>query len=46
LAVALKQLSSSAQEEGEGPQFKLYSKLKSALREVWKDVSNDVFDVG
>ncbi|KAG2115459.1 hypothetical protein DEU56DRAFT_932992 [Suillus clintonianus] len=46
LAVALKQLGASAQEEGMGPQSKLYAKLKSALREVWKDVSNDVFDVG
>lgn len=46
LAVALKQLSGSAQEEGEGLQSKLYTKLKSALREVWKDMSNDVFDVG
>ncbi|KAG2365159.1 hypothetical protein BDR07DRAFT_1607621 [Suillus spraguei] len=45
LAVALKQLGSSAQ-EGEGLQSKLYAKLKSALREVWKDMSNDLFDVG
>lgn len=46
LAVALKQLNSSAQEEGEGLQSKLHARLKSALREVWKDMSNDVFDVG
>ncbi|KAG1898204.1 uncharacterized protein F5891DRAFT_490571 [Suillus fuscotomentosus] len=46
LAVALKQLSSSAQEDDEGLQSKLYAKLKSALRDVWKDMSNDVFDVG
>jgi cohesin loading factor subunit SCC2 len=46
LAVALKQLSSSAQGDGEGLQSKLYAKLKSALREVWKDMSNDIFDVG
>ncbi|KAG1749340.1 hypothetical protein EDB19DRAFT_1682083 [Suillus lakei] len=46
LAVALKQLSTSAEEEGKGLQSRLYAKLKSALREVWKDMSNDVFDVG
>ncbi|KAG2144172.1 uncharacterized protein EDB93DRAFT_1154179 [Suillus bovinus] len=46
LAVALRQLSSSAQEESEDLQSKLYAKLKSALGDVWKDMSNDVFDVG
>ncbi|KAG1743247.1 uncharacterized protein EDB91DRAFT_1126495 [Suillus paluster] len=46
LAVALMQLSNSEQQEGKGLHPKLYAKLKSALREVWKDMSNDVFDVG
>ncbi|KAG2340137.1 hypothetical protein BDR05DRAFT_553803 [Suillus weaverae] len=45
LAVALKQLGSSAQDD-EGLRSKLHAKLKSALREVWKDMSNDVFDIG
>ncbi|KAG0704778.1 hypothetical protein DFH29DRAFT_981273 [Suillus ampliporus] len=46
LAVALKQLSNSEQQESKGLHSNLYAKLKSALREVWKDMSNDVFDVG
>jgi cohesin loading factor subunit SCC2 len=48
LAVALKQLNLQQKESDslQPEQMHLYARLKSALSEVWKDSSNDVFDIG
>lgn len=48
LAIALKQLSLQWNESNalQSEQIHLYAKLKCTLTEVWKDSSNDVFDIG
>lgn len=48
LAVTLKQLNLQQKENDvlQPEQMALYARLKSALSNVWKDSSNDVFDIG
>jgi cohesin loading factor subunit SCC2 len=48
LAIALRQLNLQQKESNsiQSEQIHLHARLKSALSEVWKDSSNDVFDVG
>jgi len=48
LAVALRQLDLQQKDSDalRSEQAHLYTRMKSTLRKVWKDSSNDVFDIG